>query len=90
MQERHDGIEEATSAELSVVEPAHQGTGEPPSGDYLTLQELANWLKISRGSAWSLVMERGEIPYLRVGDRIVRLARTDVEAYLARCRSDAV
>ncbi len=64
------------------------GSGEQPAGEYLTIQELATWLNISRGSAWSLVMERGEIPYLRFGDRIVRLARADVEAYLARCRSD--
>ncbi len=67
-----------------------QKAGDPPQGDYLTLQELASWLKISRASAWNLVVERGEIPYLRFGDRIVRLARADVEAYLARCRSDAV
>ena len=66
------------------------GSSVAPEGDYLTLQELADWLKISRGSAWSLVMEKREIPYLRLSDRVVRLARTDVEAYLARCRSDAV
>ncbi len=72
-------------------EQAGRKPGEPSSfaGEYITLQEMADWLRISRGSAWSLVMERGEIPYLRFGDRIVRLARTDVEAYLARCRSDA-
>ncbi len=64
--------------------------GDAPKGQYLTLQELAAWLKISRASAWSLVMERGEIPYLRFGDRIVRLEREDVEAYLRRCRSDTV
>ena len=67
-----------------------QKAGDPPQGDYLTLQELASWLKISRATAWNLVVERGEIPYSRFGDRIVRLARVDVEAYLARCRSDAV
>ncbi len=65
------------------------GFSVAPEGDYLTLQELASWLKISRGSAWSLVMEKGEIPHLRLSDRVVRLARADVEAYLARCRSDA-
>jgi excisionase family DNA binding protein len=66
------------------------GISVAPEGDYLTLQELASWLKISRGSAWSLVMEKREIPHLRLSDRVVRLARADVEAYLARCRSDAV
>lgn len=64
-------------------------SGEPPTGDYMTIQKMATWLKMSRGSAWSLVMERGEIPYYRFGDRVVRLARVDVDAYLARCRSDA-
>ena len=65
------------------------GTGEAPQGDYMTIQELADWLRMSRGSVWSLIMERGEIPYYRFGDRVIRLARVDIEAYLARCRSDA-
>lgn len=73
-----------------MAKPEQSGISVAPEGDYLTIGELATWLQISRGSAWSLVMERGEIPYLRFGDRIVRLARKDVEAYLARCRSDAV
>jgi len=81
----------AIEENVEVSELAERwGTGGPPKGEYLTLQEMADWLKISRGSAWSLVMEKGEIPYLRFGDRIVRLARKDVEDYLARCRSDAV
>ena len=67
-------------------------TGEPSAklGEYITLQEMADWLRIGRVTAWSIVMERGEIPHLRFGDRVVRLARADVEDYLARCRSDAV
>lgn len=66
--------------------------GEPLAklGEYITIQEFADWLRIGKGTAWSLVMERGEIPHLRFGDRVVRLARADVEAYLRRCRSDAV
>lgn len=81
----------AIEENVKVSEQAGRQPGEPPAklGEYITLQELADWLRISRGSAWSLVMEKGEIPYLRFGDRIVRLARTDVEAYLSRCRSDA-
>ncbi len=63
--------------------------GEPPTGEYMTLQEMADLLSISRGSAWSLVIAKREIPHLRFGDRMVRLARADVEEYLARCRSDA-
>ncbi len=92
MQEHHDSIEKASSAELSPgsPEPVRRGTGEPPSGDYLTIGELATWLRISRGSAWSLVMEKGEIPYYRFTDRAVRLARKDVEEYIRRCRSDGL
>lgn len=58
-------------------------------GEYMTIQEFADMLRIGRGTAWSLVMEKAEIPHLRFGDRVVRLARTDVEDYLRRCRSDA-
>lgn len=29
------------------------GSGEQPSGEYLTIQELSTWLNISRGSAWT-------------------------------------
>lgn len=74
---------------MEISEQAERQPAGPVTTEYITIQELAAWLRISRGSAWSLVMEKGEIPYLRFGDRIVRLARTDVEAYLARCRSDA-
>ena len=81
--------EESRRPSGNLAKP-RQKAGDPPHGDYLTLQELASWLKISRASAWNLVVERGEIPYSRFGDRIVRLARADVEAYLLRCRSDAV
>ncbi len=79
-------MDEQGSTSVSAVQEQH-GLVQPPQGDYLTLQEIATWLKMSRGSVWSLVMEKGEIPYYRFGDRVVRLARTDVEAYLARCRS---
>ncbi|MEJ7842430.1 MAG: helix-turn-helix domain-containing protein [Rubrobacter sp.] len=79
---QHDSVE---GSALAGLRP-----GEPPKGEYITLQEMANWLRISRGSAWSLVFEKGEIPHLRIGDRMVRLARADVEDYLRRCRSDSV
>ena len=85
-----DGRAEGSQELPGDLAKPRQKAGDPPQGEYLTLQELASWLKISRASAWNLVVERGEIPYSRFGDRIVRLARADVEAYLARCRADAV
>ena len=65
--------------------------GESPAklGEYITIQEFADWLRIGKGTAWSLVMEKTEVPHLRFGDRVVRLARADVEEYVRRCRSDA-
>lgn len=82
-------IEEHVEVSAQAV---RRGTGEPPAklGEYMTIQEFADMLRIGRGTAWSLVMEKGEIPHLRLGDRVVRLTRADVEAYLQRCRSDAV
>ncbi len=84
-----DSMAEGSQESSGSLAMLQQKAGDPPQGDYLTLQELATWLKISRASAWNLVLERGEIPHSRFGNRIVRLARADVEAYLARCRSDA-
>lgn len=48
--------------------------GALPTGEYITLQEFADLLRIGRGTAWSLVMEKAEIPHLRFGDRVVRLS----------------
>ena len=76
------------SIELSKGEGRRPGA--LPTGEYMTIQEFADLLRIGRGTAWSLVMEKAEIPHLRFGDRVVRLARADVEDYLRRCRSDAV
>ncbi len=84
-------MERIVARDGSVKDPGHAGPrpGEPPEGEYMTVRELANWLRISRGSAWALVFERGEIPHLRIGERMVRLSRADVEEYIRRCRSDS-
>lgn len=58
------------------------------SNDFMTIQELAEEMRISRALAWSLVLEHREIPHYRFSSRAVRLARSDVDAYVARCRSD--
>ncbi len=82
----------AIEEEVRVSRREGRQPGESPAklGEYITIQEFADWLRIGRGTAWSLVMERGEVPHLRFGDRVVRLARADVEDYLRRCRSDTV
>ncbi len=62
---------------------------QPRRGEYMTLGELARHLEIGRGSAWSLVIERGEIPHVRVSARVIRVARRDVEEYIASRRVEA-
>ncbi len=50
---RSVAIEEHVEVSAQAV---RRGTGEPPAklGEYLTIQELAEWLRISRGSAWTM------------------------------------
>lgn len=64
------------------------GSPNAPSNDFMTIQELAEEMRISKALAWSLVLECREIPYYRFSSRAVRLTRSDVDAYVARCRSD--
>ena len=68
-----------------------RATGLVGSGgdDYLTISEVARWLRISRGGAWAMVMERREIPHVRLSDRVVRIARADVEEFVASRRVEA-
>ena len=52
----------------------------------MTLSEMARLLGIGHSTAWDIVVERGELPYYRFGDRAIRVSLTDIEAYVARCR----
>lgn len=92
---RHRRPRHAKGARLMMQDnsagtPPHAG---PPQGrpekEFITIRELAAWLGIGRGTAWSVVVEKGEIPHMRISDRVVRIARADVEEYIRRCRSDA-
>ncbi len=55
-------------------------------GGYVTLSEMARLLGIGHSTAWDIVVERGELPYYRFGGRAVRVALSDIEDYVARCR----
>jgi excisionase family DNA binding protein len=50
------------------------------ASDWLTLADLAVWLKVSRTTAYQLVSSR-EIPSYRIG-RAIRVRRKDVERWL--------
>jgi excisionase family DNA binding protein len=47
---------------------------------------MARLLGIGQSTAWEIVVVRNEVPYYRFGDRTVRVSRTDIEDYVARCR----
>ena len=51
-------------------------------------QQAADYLNITDDLVCRLIRER-RIPFLKVG-RLVRLRRTDIEAYLAECAVPAV
>ena len=52
----------------------------------LTIDEVAEFLRISKTSVYRLV-ERRDLPFCRVG-RTLRFRREDLEAYLRACRVD--
>ena len=64
-------------------ERKHAGASE---GGYVTLSEMARLLGIGHSTAWDIVVERGELPYYRFGDRAVRVSLADIEDYVVRCR----
>ncbi len=49
----------------------------------LTVDELAAWLKMSRGSLYNLVHERS-VPYLKIGARL-RFAPAEIAKWLEQC-----
>lgn len=57
-----------------------------PSDEWLTLAELAAWLKVGRTSVYRLIAS-GAVPSYRVG-RSVRVRRADVERWLEETRQD--
>jgi excisionase family DNA binding protein len=68
--------------------PRRSATPSSSSGDLLTVEQAADYLNITDHFVRRLIRER-RIPFLKVG-RLVRLRRTDIEAYLAECAVPAV
>ena len=60
-------------------------------GRLLTVKEVAESLRISRGSVYELV-KQGRLGVHRVGSGrgTIRVAETDLSAYLASCRSGKI
>jgi len=49
----------------------------------LTVEEAARLLNIGRNTCYELI-RRGELPAVRLGERIIRVPRFGLEAWLAR------
>ncbi|MHB9026937.1 MAG: helix-turn-helix domain-containing protein [Armatimonadota bacterium] len=52
--------------------------------EFYTIKELAALLAVTEQTVYRLV-RRGELPYYKFG-RATRFRRSEVEAYIARCR----
>jgi excisionase family DNA binding protein len=49
--------------------------------DLLTVQDVCDWLKVSRAWVYDEV-EAGRLPHLRIGRRLLRFRRRDLDRYL--------
>ena len=52
---------------------------------FLTVDQASKLLGYAKSYIYKLVMRR-EIPYFKVGSRAVRFAKSDLVAYLNKCR----
>jgi DNA binding domain, excisionase family len=52
-----------------------------PAGDFISAEELSEWLMLGRTRTWEL-LAGGEIPSYKIG-RLRRIRKVDVERYLA-------
>lgn len=73
--------EELLSALAEEYRSSSAGTrAERGSDDWLTLSELAEWLKVGKSTAYGLARKQ-QIPAHRIG-RAIRVRRRDVERWL--------
>ena len=54
--------------------------GIAPAGDFISAEELGQWLMLGRTRTWEL-LAAGEIPSYKIG-RLRRIRKVDVEKYL--------
>ena len=62
-------------------------TGNPDTSDksWLTVPEAAKELRIPRTRCYELI-QRGELPAVRIGERSIRVNRAELERYLLESR----
>ena len=69
-----------------TIGPRPHPSTAPPNEEWLTLAEVAAWLKVGRTTVYRLITS-GAVPSYRVG-RSVRVRRADVEGWLEETRQD--
>ncbi len=79
-------ITEGTSTRSAAR--TRSATPKTSSGEYLTVEQAAEYLNITDHFVRRLIRER-RIPFVKVG-RLVRLRRSDIDDYLAGRRVPAV
>ena len=55
--------------------------------ELLTVPEVSEWTRLSRRSIWALLAS-GELTPIRLGRRATRIDAAEVEAFIARARSN--
>ncbi|MGF1508367.1 MAG: helix-turn-helix transcriptional regulator [Myxococcota bacterium] len=63
-------------------------TAEEPRRTFLTYREVSEWTGIPRGT-WQYWFHIQRVPHIRLGPRLVRFRRADVEAFLESLRVPA-
>jgi excisionase family DNA binding protein len=48
----------------------------------MTIKEVADLIHMGRTAVWAAIVSRQEIPHYRLGERGIRVLRSDVQAYL--------
>ena len=61
------------------------GTHKEPGKAWLTVPEAAEELRIPRSRCYELI-QRGELPAVRIGERSIRVNRVELERFLLESR----
>ena len=67
------------------TQPPETRTHEEPGKSWLTVPEAANELRIRRSRCYDLI-QRGELPAVRIGERSIRVNRGELQRFLLESR----
>lgn len=68
-------------SDLRAPIPAPDSPGPDPTGEVLTVEEAARFLKVGRNALYEAI-GRGDVPHQRIG-KAIRLSRTHLVRWLA-------